>query len=87
MGVRCLEKHQKLTVLDLYQRKIMNQKDLAAKFSVSERTINRILIEAGLATPVARIKGEAYHIMKLLKKYDLELNTLRILLGTMYGPR
>jgi len=71
MSVNCLNETQKNFVIKAYQAKHKSQKELAKYLEVSERTINRVLIEAGLATPVARIKGEAYHIMQLLKKYNI----------------
>ncbi len=71
MSVKCLSDVQKNFVIKAYQAKHKSQKELAQYLDVSERTINRVLIEAGLATPVARIKGEAYQVMQLLKKYGI----------------
>lgn len=71
MAVTCLTQHQKSLIIVRYSNKSMTQKEMAKCFDVSERTINRVLIEAGLATPVARIKGEAYQVMQLLKKYNI----------------
>ena len=87
MTVRCLTQPCKNQILDLYKRKLMNQKELAEYFGVSERTINRVFIEAGIATPVARIKGEAYQVMQLLKKYNLNYSTLKTLLENLYGKK
>ena len=87
MAVQCLEQPQKDSILSLYQNKVMNQKELAFRFNVSERTINRIFIEAGIATPVARIKGEAYQVMQLLKKYNVNYSTLKTLLENIYGKK
>ena len=80
MTVKCLTKAQKDMIVFWYQNKMFNQKELAEKYQTSERTINRVLIEYGLATPVARIKGEAYHVMQLLKKHSLDLNSLKKML-------
>ena len=80
MTVRCLTQPCKNQILDLYKRKLMNQKELADWFNVSPRTINRVLIEAGEATPVERIRGEAYQVMQLLKKHALDYQKLIILL-------
>lgn len=80
MSVRCLTQAQKDLIVFWYQNKMFNQKELADKCLTSERTINRVLIERGLATPVARIKGEAYHVMQLLKKHGMDLNSLKNLL-------
>lgn len=71
MSVKCLNEAQKNFVIKAYQAKHKSQKELAEYLNVSERTINRVLIEAGLATPVARIKGEAYRVMQVLKKYGI----------------
>lgn len=85
MAVKCLNDVQKRTIAHLYRVKALNQKNLARQYEVSERTINRVLTEAGLATPVARIKGEAYHVMKLLEKYHLNLQTLTMMLERKHG--
>ncbi len=85
MTVKCLNDVQKNFVIKAYQAKHKTQKELATYLNTSERTINRVLIEYGLATPVARIKGEAYQVMQVLKKYniqsandlDAQLSTLR----------
>ena len=76
MSVRCLTKAQKDLIVFWYQNKMFTQKELAERANTSERTINRVLIEYGLATPVARIKGEAYQVMQLLKKYGVDYDTL-----------
>ena len=83
MTVKCLTQDQKYSLITLYKNKLFNQKQLAERFNTSERTVNRVLIEAGLATPVARIKGEAYHVMQLLKKYGLDKDSLTSLLHTL----
>ena len=80
MTVRCLTQPSKNQILDLYKRKLMNQKELAEYFNVSERTINRVFIEAGVATPVKRIQEEAYQVMQLLKKFNVDYHTLNLLL-------
>ena len=85
MSVKCLTQAQKDQIVYWYKQKTYNQKELAKNYNTSERTINRVLIEYGLATPVARIKGEAYQVMQVLKKYniqsandlDAQLSTLR----------
>ena len=71
MTVKCLTQAQKDLIVHWYQKKIYNQKELAKNYNTSERTINRVLVEYGLATPVARIKGEAYQVMQVLKKYGI----------------
>ncbi len=71
MTVRCLSDFQKINLVGLYQQKLKTQKELAQVFSVSERTVNRVLIDAGVATPVARIKGDACKVMRLLRKHNI----------------
>ena len=85
MSVKCLTQHQKAYVVYYYNMKKSSQKELAWQFGVSQRTINRVLIEAGVATPVARIQGEAYQVMHLLKKYHLDLPTLKTILNQTEG--
>ena len=80
MSVKCLTEMQKKSIAHFYTNKTLTQKQLAENYFVSERTINRVLIEAGLATPVARIKGEAYHVMQLLKKHSMDLGSLTVML-------
>lgn len=83
--VKCLTYEQKISLITLYKLKARTQKELSKEYGVSERTINRVLIEAGIATPVARIKGEAYQAMQLLKKYNMSVSMLRSALRTLYG--
>lgn len=67
MPVKCLTSQQKDLIALWYKGNIKSQKDLAEHFNTSRRTINRVLEERGLATPVARIKGEAYQVMQYLQ--------------------
>ena len=83
--VKCLNKHQKKYIVYLYNKKMMNIKELAETYYVSPRTINRVLVEAGVVTTVARIKGEAYQVMQLLKKYGYTADSLEHLLEEMAG--
>ena len=71
MTVKCLTQAQKDLIAHRYKNKLYSQKELAQMMATSERTINRVLVEYGLATPVARIKGEAYQVMQVLKKYNI----------------
>lgn len=87
MAIRCLNKEQKDYITLYYTQKLLNQKELADRYYVSERTINRVLIEAGIATPVARIQGEAYHVMKLLEKYGLDRVSLTAMLEGFNAQR
>lgn len=85
MSVKCLTEAQKNFVILAYKSKHKTQKELAEYTGKSERTINRVLIEAGLATPVARIKGEAYQVMQLLKKYGVDYATLNRVLQDKFS--
>ena len=76
MGVSRLNQEQKDWVIQAYQAGKLNQLQIAAIATVSPRTISRVISEAGLATPVARLQGEALFVMKLLKKYDVMPNEL-----------
>lgn len=64
-----------------YFHKNMTVTELAKHFDTSNRTIGRILEERGLATPVPRIKGEAYLVMKLLEEFKIHPGDLRTVLG------
>lgn len=80
MTVKCLSQEEKNIIITAYNSKCVNQKEIAQYWKVSERTINRVLIEAGVATPVARIKGEAYQVMQILKKYEIAASQLEPLI-------
>ena len=85
MTVKCLTQQEKTYIAYMYSDKRANQKELAEQFSVSERTINRVLNEMGLATAVPRLKGEAYQVMQLLKKYGLDYNSLERVLRIQHA--
>jgi hypothetical protein len=68
--VKCLSEAVKDEIVAHYNNKA-KVKDLAIAFDTSTRTIGRVLEERGLSTPVPRLKGEAYQIMKLLKTVGL----------------
>jgi len=76
MTVKCLTQTQKDIIAYAYQHKRYTQKELAILYKVSERTINRILEEHGLASPVPRLKGEAYQAMQVLKRHNLTVEQL-----------
>lgn len=82
MTVKILNEAQKDTIERWYDQKILNQLELSQHFNVSERTINRVLEERGLATPVARLQGEAYKVMALLREYGLDYALLEECLST-----
>lgn len=74
--VKCLTQPQKDYLCTHFVAKTMTQRQLAKFFDVSERTIHRVLEEAGLATTVPRIKGEAYEVMQMLKHYSYSISEL-----------
>lgn len=77
MTVKCLTESQKQIICQWYKQKLYTQTQLAKQFSTSTRTINRVLEEKGLATPVARLKGEAYQVMQVVKEFGLDAQRLR----------
>ena len=81
MTVQCLTNLQKNVIVVQYIQKNYNLKELAKQYHTSERTINRVLIEVGVATPVARIQGEAYTVMQLLKEHGVDLPRLKQMLS------
>ena len=80
MTVKVLSNEQKVRLIKFYKSKELNQKQLASYFGVSERTVNRVLNEVGIATAVPRLKGEAYQVMQLLKDYKLDYASLKKML-------
>lgn len=78
--VKCFTEHQKQYIINYYNKKMLNIKELAEHFKVSPRTIGRVLDEYEIARPTARAKGEAYNVMKLLEKYGLNYATLKMML-------
>lgn len=80
MAIKCLTPEEKKDITELYSNKTMIRKELAQAYLVSERTINRVLIEAGLATPVERKNGEAHQVMLLMKKYGFDIKALKELM-------
>jgi hypothetical protein len=82
MTVKCLTTIQKGLVVNYFHRKLYNQTELAKMYNTSTRTIHRILVEAGVATTVPRIQGEAHKAMQLLKKHNLTVEDLEQLLAS-----
>ena len=72
MSVKCLTPADKDSIIGFYKAKHLNIKQLAKNFNTSPRTIGRVLEDAGLATPVPRLKGEAYLILGLLKEHGID---------------
>ena len=77
MTVKTLNADQKQVIGQQFQAKMRNQKELAAVFGTSERTINRVLNELGILTAVPRLKGEAYEALQILKDFNLTASSLR----------
>ena len=80
MSVKCLCDLTKARIVAKYKLGTYQQKELAIRFDTSERTINRVLIEAGLLTPMAQIKADAYNVMQVLKKHAIDASQLDKLL-------
>ena len=80
MTVKCLTQEQKETMMGFYTAKLYNQLELAKLFKTSERTINRVLVEAGIATAIPRLKGEAYTAIKLMEKHQVPIYDLEAML-------
>jgi hypothetical protein len=80
MTVRIIPEEAKKFVINSYLDKIFTVAELAAIHNVSRRTICRVLEEAGYATPVPRLKGEAYTVMKLLEEFNVSVNELQEIL-------
>ena len=85
MTVNCLNQLQKDNIVGLYKANDMSQKELAIAYNRSERTLHRVLVEAGVATPVARLQGEAHQVMQLLKKNYINLDQLKLVLKRSLG--
>ncbi len=77
MTVRVLSQSQKDLIVTWYKQKIYTVSQLAKQYKTSTRTIGRVLEEAGLATPVPRLKGEAYQAMQVLKAYNMNVEQLK----------
>jgi len=77
MKVKCFDALSKDHICLAYSHKTMNIKELAEHFKTSARTIGRVLEERGLATPVPRLKGEAYQVMQYLREHGLDLVGLK----------
>lgn len=86
MTVKAVSQLSKDKIIMYYKNKSLNQKNLALAFDTSERTINRVLIEAGLLTPVAQLKADAYNVMQVLKKYNIDPSKLDQVLTAAYRP-
>ena len=76
-----LTKQDKERIVDFFNKKetiVM----IAHIFSVSTRTIGRVLDEMGEARPMAQAKGQAYQVMQVLKKHGVQPDALDLLITT-----
>ena len=80
MKVNCIKESNKDAIVELYTKKVSNITELAKAYDTSNRTIGRVLEERGIASPVPRLQGEAYLVMKLLKDYDVTIYALEAIL-------
>lgn len=78
--VRCLSEEKKDDLVARYAKKA-SLIELAFLFSVSTRTIGRVLEERGLLSPVPRIKAEAYTVMHLLEEHQISPEDLKEILS------
>lgn len=68
--VKCLSKDIKDYIVSDYRNKVSVTK-IADEWCTSTRTIGRVLVERGLALPVARLQREAARVMRMMKIYDI----------------
>lgn len=85
MAVTCLNSHQKAYIIYFYRKESHTKKGMAELFKVSEQTINRVLIEAGLVNPPVHIQDETKKVMQLLKKYNITAQTIADTLRVAHG--
>lgn len=83
MTVHKLTVAQKEMIRLNYTSKRMNITQMAKALEVSTRTIGRVLEELDLATPVSRLKGEAYNVLQELKKFGIEPKEVGPLINSM----
>jgi len=81
MSTQKLNQEQKDWVIKTYQDGKLNQLQIASIATVSPRTIRRIIVEAGLATPQQVIHSEAMTVMHLLKQHGVNVNMLKSMLN------
>ena len=85
MTVKCLTTTEKQSVC-FYYKAGTELKDIAIIFLVSPRTINRVLIEGGLATPVQRSSADYKRFQQLLAKHNLTVEQLDLILSLHHTP-
>jgi hypothetical protein len=73
MTVKCITPGEKQLLADWFQQDIFNQTELAEKFKTSKRTVNRVLVEAGIApVPTSRVTDRMRAFMAIIDEYGLE---------------
>ena len=84
MTVKCLTLSEKQAIVIDYQRGD-SIKELAQWHEVSERTVGRVLAEAGLLTPTERISQDMQKVRKIMKKYGVTVDSLDYVLSQAVG--
>lgn len=81
--------HKKLTEREVHA--IFNhyasgasQDSIADRYGVSRRTIGRVLRDAGLTQPMNTVSITEMGMVETLRKYQMNLRTLRVLLKIAY---
>jgi len=83
MTVKCISLAEKQLLADWFRADIFNQTELAEKFKTSKRTVNRVLVEAGISPPpVNRITDRIRSFMAIVDEYSLEPEGLARALST-----
>jgi hypothetical protein len=72
MKVRCFTELEKDEIILDYVTKRFTVTELAEGWDVSRRTINRVLEERDVPSPVPRLQGEAYEVMQILAKRNIK---------------
>ena len=71
MAVKCLNEHQKKYICYFFNMKQQTQKELAENFKVSERTIYRVLEEAGLFAAKPQVQEQDTQCIRLLRRFNV----------------
>ena len=79
-----LNQEQKEDIGRLYETGEWHQKTLADMYLVSERTIGRVLREAGVLVSLPRVQESEFEMVQLLKKYRVNVIGLRMMLRVAY---
>lgn len=71
---------QQKNVVYYFQANTHNITQLAALYSVSRKTIYRVLKAYGIPTKKEFVMGEGQRVLELLKEYGVSMSRLRLLL-------